>query len=121
MRDNEQESHPFFMFLPLQSMHSPYPDIPQHKEWCTHHVDNTVWEIPKSLDLDHRDTTIKYCTLLVLTDDVIGEIISSLHKNELYSNTLIVFTTDNGLLIYSQCTSTYLMRTVCIFFSCVFM
>jgi len=37
-----------------------------------------------------------YCQLTLLTDRVIGEIMDSLRENELYDNTVVVFTTDNG-------------------------
>jgi len=38
----------------------------------------------------------RYCSMILLTDEVIGNIMDSLRAQGLYEDTLVVFTTDNG-------------------------
>lgn len=82
---------PWYMFAALQTMHVPFPEnIPEYDDQCLEMTkDNSGIK-------DYVLLRKRYCTLLLLTDDVIGNIMSYLKDNDLYDNTLIVFTTDNG-------------------------
>ena len=79
------ENNPFFMYLPLQSPHGPLDIVKSYHSQC------------KSLMNDNADMhTLKYCEIIMLSDDVIGAIIKELKQNHLWSNTVFILTTDNG-------------------------
>jgi len=66
----------FFLLAALQSMHIPLPEVEeQFADQCGD--DN-------------------YCSLLLLTDEIVGRLISSLRQNHLWDSTLIVFSSAEG-------------------------
>ena len=81
---------PFYLYFAVQSMHVPFPDITEFDQQC--------WDLVKhdASNREYKRSRRKYCALLLLTDLVIGELISNLKANELWDNTLVVFTSDNG-------------------------
>lgn len=81
---------PWYMYAALQSMHVPFPDIPEYADECDAYLEGS------SGSEQYLNGRRKYCALLLLTDKVVGEIINSVMGNDLWEDTLIVFTTDNG-------------------------
>lgn len=67
--------HPFFLYLPLSSPHTPI-------------VPSKDWQGESSLSA--------YGDFLMETDWVVGEVMAELEKQQLAANTLVLFTTDNG-------------------------
>ena len=49
--------------------------------------------ISKSFNLSYRR---KYCNLVVGIDTGIGKILESLKENEMFENTVIIYSSDNG-------------------------
>jgi len=84
------EPAPFFMFAALQSMHVPFPDVPEYETQCSSYLAGSTGSD------QYLRGRAKYCGLLLLTDAVIGDIVWRLKTNYLWDDTLIVFTTDNG-------------------------
>merc|ERR1719319_374292 len=73
--ESDGASH-FFLLAALQSMHIPLPAVEeQFGEQCGD--DN-------------------YCSLLLLIDEIVGRLISSLRQNHLWDSTLIVFSSAEG-------------------------
>lgn len=76
-------SDPFFIYYPMVLVHDPFVPTPDSVEWTD-----------PELRLE-RDN--KYFTDMVsYTDKTVGRIIASLKENNLYDNTVLIFTGDNG-------------------------
>lgn len=85
---------PYITREPYQSLYKP-ESIPLPETFT-----ETQSELNSGKPLNNKETFLKkkaaYCSMIKLIDDNIGEIISELKKNNILSNTLIVFTTDHG-------------------------
>jgi len=80
---NQTTSSPFFLYLPFQNIHGPY-DVPlSYVELYTNMTDLT------------EEEKVMYGYISEM-DDVIGDILETLHERNLYDNTLIIFSSDNG-------------------------
>ena len=66
---------PFFLYLPLNSPHGPIVPTPE-------------WQGKSSLNA--------YGDFVMETDDCVGQVLAALDKQGLASNTLVIFTSDNG-------------------------
>ena len=92
---------PFAAFLSFYNVHTP---IQENKEFIDYYVeklksyDNKSPQTIKEGDaitlLNQRNA--KYASMVHATDNNIGRIIKYLKENDIYDNTLIVFTSDNG-------------------------
>merc|ERR1719445_329421 len=77
---------PFYMYIALQTIHGPLNEVPEKIDECK-----------ALLAEDAVNRRQKYCQNMLLTDDVIGDIVNKLKEDEeLWSNTVLVFTSDNG-------------------------
>eukprot|EP01084_Bolivina_argentea_P227463 384153_1 len=83
--NNYNSSNPFFIYLSFQTVHEPIEPPPKQYNTCNN-ITNQMRRI--------------YCDKMVYLDESIGKIINVLHENNLYSNTLIALTTDNGGMPY---------------------
>lgn len=98
---NRDTNKPFAAFLSFYNVHTP---IQENKEFIDYYVEklksyeNTSPETVKEGDaitlLNQRNA--KYASMVHATDYNVGRIINFLKDNNLYENTLIVFTSDNG-------------------------
>ena len=98
---NRDTKKPFAAFLSFYNVHTP---IQENKEFIDYYVEklksyeNTSPETVKEGDaitlLNQRNA--KYASMVHATDYNVGRIINFLKDNNLYDNTLIVFTSDNG-------------------------
>ena len=99
--ENRDKSKPFAAFLSFYNVHTP---IQENKEFYDYYVEKlngyddkdpvTKKEGDAITRLNQRNA--KYASMVHATDNNVGKIIKYLKKNELYDNTLIVFTSDNG-------------------------
>jgi len=89
-KENGEQATPWYMYAALQSMHVPFPVIPEFEDQCELRVarnsGSKQWKNERKL----------YCELLFLTDRIVGDIMDKLKSTGLYDNTLVVFTADNG-------------------------
>ena len=98
---NRDTKKPFAAFLSFYNVHTP---IQENKEFIDYYIEklksyeNTSPETVKEGDaitlLNQRNA--KYASMVHATDYNVGRIINFLKDNNLYENTLIVFTSDNG-------------------------
>ena len=98
---NRDTKKPFAAFLSFYNVHTP---IQENKEFIDYYIEklksyeNTSPETVKEGDaitlLNQRNA--KYASMVHATDYNVGRIINFLKDNNLYDNTLIVFTSDNG-------------------------
>jgi len=92
---------PFAAFLSFYNVHTP---IQENKEFIDYYVEKlksyenkspqTINEGDAITLLNQRNA--KYASMVHATDNNIGRIIKYLKENNIYDNTLIVFTSDNG-------------------------
>jgi len=118
----ENKGHPFFCYIAFTAPHDPYSPRP---DFIDRYSPDSI-QLPGNFmplhpfafdDLTVRDenllswprqeTMVKmvladYYGLIEHLDKRIGDIISTLKKNRLYRNTIIVFTSDNGLAVGSH-------------------
>ena len=73
--EEAKAGHPFFLYVPLNSPHTPIVPTPE-------------WQGKSGLNA--------YGDFVMETDDCVGQILAALEKHSLASNTLVIFTSDNG-------------------------
>ena len=99
--DNKDNSRPFAAFLSFYNVHTP---IQENKEFYDYYLEklNGYDDVEPQTKKEGDAMTLqnqrnaKYASMVHATDNNVGKIIKYLKKNELYDNTLIVFTSDNG-------------------------
>ncbi|XP_067667935.1 arylsulfatase B-like [Haliotis asinina] len=79
--NNHDKSKPFFMYLPFQSVHAPI-EVPQQYEDM----------YPDVVNIGRR----KFCGMVTALDEAVGNITRALQGQDVFDNTLIFFTADNG-------------------------
>ncbi len=99
--DSRDESKPFAAFLAFYNVHTP---IQENKEFYDYYKEKlkdyddiepvTKKEGDAITLLNQRNA--KYASMVHATDYNVGKIINYLQENNLYDDTLIVFTSDNG-------------------------
>ena len=99
--DNKDNSKPFAAFLSFYNVHTPNQE---NKEFYDYYLEklNGYDDVEPQTKKEGDAMTLqnqrnaKYASMVHATDNNVGKIIKYLKKNELYDNTLIVFTSDNG-------------------------
>ena len=99
--ENKDNSKPFAAFLSFYNVHTP---IQENKEFYDYYLEklNGYDDVEPQTKKEGDAMTLqnqrnaKYASMVHATDNNVGKIIKYLKKNELYDNTLIVFTSDNG-------------------------
>eukprot|EP00485_Elphidium_margaritaceum_P009347 CAMPEP_0202698948 /NCGR_PEP_ID=MMETSP1385-20130828/12184_1 /ASSEMBLY_ACC=CAM_ASM_000861 /TAXON_ID=933848 /ORGANISM="Elphidium margaritaceum" /LENGTH=604 /DNA_ID=CAMNT_0049355779 /DNA_START=159 /DNA_END=1973 /DNA_ORIENTATION=- len=76
---------PFYMYLALQTMHVTLKTIETKSAQCE-----------AILPSDTDPVRQIYCENILMTDDIVGDIVDELKNNDLWDNTLFIFTADNG-------------------------
>ena len=84
IEDNKDD--PFFIYFPTQLPHGPVSIPKVHNDFID---DSRLTQIEK-----------EYASMVKLLDDNVGQIIRKLKEHNLYDNTVIIFTSDNGHEIY---------------------
>ena len=90
---------PFFVFAPFQAPHADLQDVTSSNSDNCNSISQMTEMSRNKGDLDASSATekrYKYCLNAMAVDDSIGAIMESLETNELWDNTLIIFTSDNG-------------------------
>ena len=100
---NYSDSKPFFLAYGMHSTHRPYPiEIAD----C---IDEryTIPPYPLKNNEENRHDHAQYMTTANYADQNIKKIIDALKRNNLYENSIIIFTTDHGLAIpFNKCNLT---------------
>ncbi|XP_067950758.1 arylsulfatase B-like [Watersipora subatra] len=83
--EHHNTEYPLFMWLAFQNVHSPVT------------VPDEYIQMYPGMD---RDKASYYGTVTIV-DEYMGKIIAALKKRDMYDNSLIIFTSDNGATLYS--------------------
>jgi len=76
----KRNGKPFFINLWMHEPHTPFHTLPKYRWWFR--------------DVDETDQI--YASVLAHADDRIGELLNALDRMKLASNTLVIFSSDNG-------------------------
>ncbi len=80
----KNKESPFFIYYPMALVHDPFRPTPYSETW-------------EDLDKRNIGNNPEFFNEMVLyMDNIIGEIVKSLKKNNLNKNTLLIFVGDNG-------------------------
>jgi arylsulfatase len=93
----ENKTKPFFLYWATPIPHNP---IQAPKKWVDHYVKKFGKEIPYLADkgyYPHQNPRAGYAAMISYLDEQIGELVAYLKENKLYENTLILFSSDNGV------------------------
>ncbi len=75
INQKSKESKPFFLYFPLTATHTPILPAAKFKG---------------------KSGLTPYGDFVLMCDDVLKKVVAQLKKNDVYNNTIIVFTSDNG-------------------------
>ncbi|XP_048729623.1 arylsulfatase B-like [Ostrea edulis] len=81
-------SEPLFLYLPFQAVHS--GNLPSGKN-----LQAPTKYIKKFTHIQNKERQT-YAAMVSALDDAVGSIVQTLKDRKMYSNSIIVFTTDNG-------------------------
>jgi arylsulfatase A len=73
----------FFVYYPMVLVHNPFVPTPESNEWLDPGI---------RLEQDNK----YFSDMVSYTDRIVGKIITSLKENEVFDNTILIFTGDNG-------------------------
>lgn len=85
--DPDYNENPFFIFLSLQAPH-----------FDLEYVESVNMKECDKIQENDNSTNSRYnfCLNMMAVDDITGDIISKLKENNMYDNTIIIFSSDNG-------------------------
>ena len=94
---------PFALFLSWGPPHNPYHTAPEkYRKLFDANKLKLRSNVPKHLEAQARKDLAGYYAHIAALDDCIGEIIQTLKESGLEKNTIFVFTSDHGDMLYSQ-------------------
>ena len=94
---------PFALFLSWGPPHAPYHTAPQkyRKQFSEAQIKLRP-NVPKRFEAQARKVLAGYYAHIAALDDCIGEILQTLKEAGLENDTILVFTSDHGDMLYSQ-------------------
>ncbi|MBK8946870.1 MAG: arylsulfatase [Ignavibacteriae bacterium] len=93
---NENKKESFFLYY---ASNIPHVALQAPQKWIDYYVKKFEYEKPYDGSTGYfpsRYPHATYAAMISYLDEQVGEIISELKKLEIYENTLIIFTSDNG-------------------------
>ncbi|MHC4085753.1 MAG: sulfatase family protein [Planctomycetota bacterium] len=94
---------PFALFLSWGPPHAPYHTAPEkyRKQFSESDVQLRP-NVPKKFEAQARKALAGYYAHIAVLDDCIGEILRTLKQSRIENDTILVFTSDHGDMLYSQ-------------------
>lgn len=92
----ENKDQPFFMYYASPIPHAP---LQAPKRWVDYYLKKFGAEEPYVGNkgyFPHRYPHAAYAAMVSYLDEQVGEIVATLKEEELYENTIVMFTSDNG-------------------------
>ena len=102
--DEQKDGNPFILFLSWGPPHGPYETAPEKYRQMYNNVDslNLPVNIPEEFEKQARTDISGYYAHIAALDDCMEEILSALDRNKIDDNTILVFTSDHGDMLYSH-------------------
>ena len=99
----EHRGKPFAVFLSWGPPHDPYDTAPQRYRDLFKPANLTLRaNVPKDFENQARETLAGYYAHIAALDECVGEILEMLKEPGLEENTIFVFTSDHGDMLFSQ-------------------
>lgn len=102
MEETAKQQDPFFLFLSFYTVHTPIEGCERYDEWYGERKAELPDNGKPGIEQEHRGQTRmnqsdpKYAAMVRCMDENVGRLMEALKKQELWKNTIIVFTSDNG-------------------------
>jgi arylsulfatase A-like enzyme len=98
---NRDASKPFFIYLSMAEPHTSFANPPAYNEMYAEFTQGEVVPIPNGLEEPPKDMLIargpgEYYANISYMDAQVGRVFDWLRENDLYDNTVVVFSSDNG-------------------------
>ena len=94
---------PFALFLSWGPPHAPYHTAPEkYRKLFSESAIKLRPNVPKRLEAQARKALAGYYAHIAALDDCIGEILQTLKQSRIENDTMLVFTSDHGDMLYSQ-------------------
>jgi arylsulfatase A-like enzyme len=94
---------PFALFLSWGPPHAPYQTAPQKYRKLFSESDIKLRpNVPKKFEAQARKVLAGYYAHIAVLDDCIGQILRTLKQSRIEKDTILVFTSDHGDMLYSQ-------------------
>lgn len=92
---------PFFVYLSMAEPHTSFANPPEYNEMYADFTQGDVVPIPNGLDQPPKDMLIprgpgEYYANITYMDAQVGRVFDWLRENDLYDDTVVVFSSDNG-------------------------
>ena len=94
-------SKPFFVYLSMAEPHTSFANPPAYNQMYSDYTRGEVVPIPNGLAKPPKDQLIargpgEYYANITYMDAQVGRVFDWLRENDLYDNTVVVFSSDNG-------------------------
>ncbi|ETO10084.1 hypothetical protein RFI_27294 [Reticulomyxa filosa] len=89
VNDTSENKNPFFIYLPFQAVHGPNQDKKKKKKKAPQQY------VERFSNITNSDRQM-LAAMATVMDEVVGQLIETLHETNLWDNTLVIFSTDNG-------------------------
>ncbi|MCK5759488.1 MAG: sulfatase [Clostridiales bacterium] len=100
LQNKSKEREPFCLFLSYGPPHCPYDEVPQkYKDMYPPEKIQPRLNASNNIDLNKVSGYYSHITAL---DECVGNLLNNIDKFELKDNTLVIFTSDHGDMLYSQ-------------------
>ncbi len=107
---DEDSDEPFYISLNYVEPHAPYENLPprlveKHRDIARKFVkkgdfSDMQLRLPRAaVPPDHVEQLTQYLAAVSLVDHQIGRLLDALHGRKLFDNTILIFTSDHGLLV----------------------
>ena len=80
-----KKDEPFFIYYPMVLVHDPFVPTPDSKDWI-------------HPDMRYKNDTAYFKDMVAYADKMVGKVVEKLKELELFDNTIVIFTGDNGTL-----------------------
>uniref|UniRef100_UPI0030F7A0B9 arylsulfatase n=1 Tax=uncultured Wocania sp. TaxID=2834404 RepID=UPI0030F7A0B9 len=94
---DREKNNPFFFYWATPIPHNP---IQAPQKWVDHYITKFGEEEPYLGErgyYPHQNPRAGYAAMISYLDENVGKLVKYLKENNLYDNTLIIFTSDNGV------------------------
>ena len=99
--EKRDEDKPFFVYLSMAEPHTSFANPPEYNEMYADYTQGEVVPIPNGLEQPPKDMLIprgpgEYYANITYMDAQVGRVFDWLREHDLYDNTVVVFSSDNG-------------------------
>jgi arylsulfatase A-like enzyme len=102
--DEQKKGSPFILFLSWGPPHDPYRYAPEKYKKIYADLNKLTLRpnVPDTFQKKARTDLSNYYAQITALDDCMKEILKALHRNKIDENTILVFTSDHGDMLYSH-------------------